>query len=115
MSVSADVREVDAFRRELAASADALLDLDEVNTNAAASVLGVVDPPRRTGRLASTVAAKADALGFTLTAGGPEAPYGPIVHARDPFLTRALAQRETALADAYEQHALESINTITGA
>lgn len=115
MSVSADVSEVDAFRVGLGRAADELADLDQVNAAGAASVLGVVDPPRRTGRLASTVEAYADALGVTLTAGGPEAPYGPIVHARDPFLSRALARKENELADRYTDHAEQALNLIQGA
>lgn len=114
MSVSADVDEVLGFSRDVVDAADELVDVDQVNADAAQIALGVVDPPRRTGRLASTVAAVSDALGFTLTAGGPEAPYGPIVHARDPFLTRALEQREDQLADAYEQHAEHALETIQG-
>lgn len=112
MGVSADVDELLALARSAADAADDLGDLAGVNAEAAEGVLGVVVVPRRTGRLASTLAAESDALGFTLTAGGPTAPYGPYVHARDPFLTRALAERETALADAYEQHAEQALDNL---
>lgn len=106
---------VDQLGDQLAAAGDQLADLASVNAEAAADVLGVVDPPIRTGRLAQTVGAQIDALGFTLTAGGSAAPYGPIVHARDPFLTRALNERETAVLDRYEQHIDKTLDTIQGA
>lgn len=106
---------VDHLADTLDQAGDKLSDLTSVNADAADDVLGVVDPPYLTGRLASTVDAVVDALGFTLTAGGPAAPYGPIVHARDPFLTRALNARETAVIDQYEQHIDKSLDTIQGA
>lgn len=115
MDLTADVDDLTAFAASVPASADALADLAGVNDEAARGVLGVVDPPRLTGRLASTVRAESDALGFTLTAGGPEAPYGPIVHARNPFIYRALDARENALGDAYTDHAEQALTHLQGA
>jgi hypothetical protein len=77
-------------------------------------VLGYVQPPILTGRLASTVGADVDAFGFTLTAGGPVAPYGPIVHARDPFLTNAINGRQEAVVEAYSDYLGQVVDTIQG-
>lgn len=96
-------------------AASRLDDLDQVSAEAADQVVRAVEAPRVTGRLASTVAAEVDADGFTLTAGGPAAPYAAIVHARNPFLTRALDDRETAVVSAYEDHIDNTVNTIRGA
>lgn len=95
-------------------AAAALLDLDRVNQDAGADVLGHVQPPVDTGTLASTVRQDADALGFTLTAGGPRAPYARYAHARDPFLTRALDDRSEAVEDAYVDHARRAVDLIQG-
>ena len=111
MDVGATVGGTEALPR-LRAAGVALADLTVPDEQAAADVLGVVKAPRRTGTLAATVAAEATGVGFALTAGGPAAPYGPIVHARDPFLTRALAAREQAVVDRYTDHAASIIDDI---
>lgn len=98
----------------LGVAATALDDLTPAGKQAAGVVLGVVDPPRRTGALASTVEADVDALGFTLRAGGERAPYGPIVHARNPFLTRALTARESDVVDAYAEQVDQAVGLVTG-
>lgn len=109
--------EVDGLQRLTQTLADAAADLDDpqVNADAAHQVLTAVDPPYRTGRLASTVRAEHTSDGFTLRAGGPEAPYGAIVHARDPFLTDALAAREQAVIDTYIDHLDHLVDQIQGA
>lgn len=94
---------------------DGLRDLEAVHLAAADDVVSYVDPPVLTGRLASTVRAEADAVGFRVLAGGPEAPYGPIVHARDPFLDRAAEQREQAATDLYTDHVQQLLDDIQGA
>lgn len=109
--------EVDGLQRlaqTLGDAADALDD-PQVNADAAGQVLVAVDPPYLIGRLASTVRADHDGDGFTLRAGGPEAPYGAIVHARDPFLTDALAAREQAVIDTYLDHLDHVVDQIQGA
>lgn len=68
---------------------------------AAGVVLADVRPPILTGALASTVDYIVDPGGFDIRAGGSVAPYGPIVHAANPFITRALNDREAAVLDAY--------------
>ena len=92
---------------------EALGDFRAPSRQAATMVLGDVRPPIRTGTLASTVEAVPEALGFTLRAGGPKAPYGPIVHARDPFLTRPLTAREDDVLDIYAEHVVDILNTLT--
>lgn len=79
-------------------------DLTGVNQLAATDVLAAVHPPVRTGALASTIEAVATDTGIDLIAGGSVAPYGPIVHARDPFFTRALTEREEAVIGLYLNH-----------
>jgi len=91
-----------------------VVDLYDVNVDAAADVLGFVDPPIRTGRLASTVEAVPEAMGFVLRAGGPDAPYAPAVHARDPFLREALNDRQQAVVDHYIDHAERVADTLKG-
>lgn len=86
-------------------------DLAGVHDLAADTVLDAVRPPRRTGRLASTVAPVVDTTDFQIIAGGSVAPYGPIVHARDPFLTRALNEREEAVVGLYLYHLNHAVNT----
>lgn len=98
----------------LGQAAAALGDLDAVNGEAAEDVLGFVSPPVRTGRLAGTVREEHDALGFTLTAGGPEAPYAPYVHKRDPFLTQALDDRQQAVVERYVDHVRDAVDLIEG-
>jgi hypothetical protein len=101
--------------RALAASVEglgvALADLSDPSRDAAANVLGAVEAPRDTGRLDDSVAAVATPLGFTLTAGGTRAPYAAVVHARDPFLSRALTAREDDVVDTYADHVEHTIDT----
>jgi hypothetical protein len=89
----------------------ALGDLSAPSRDAAAIALGSVKAPRDTGTLADTVEAVVTPLGFTLTAGGTRAPYAAIVHARDPYLTRALTAREDDVVDTYADHVEHTIDT----
>lgn len=90
----------------------ALGDLSAPSSDASALALGEVRAPVRTGALANTVAAEPTALGFTLTAGGPSAPYAGIVHARNPFLTRAVEAREGGIVDTYADFVDTTLDTI---
>lgn len=94
---------------------DDLEHMEDVHRQAADEVLGYVRPPIRTGRLASTVRAEVDALGFRVTAGGPEAPYGPIVNARTKFLDSAAEQAEAEVLDIYTDHVEQLLGDIQGA
>lgn len=111
----ATVDGLDRFSASVESVVDSLREGDPgVGDEAGSAVLVAVDPPIRTGRLASTVRLEATAHGFTLHAGGPSAPYGAIVHARDPFLTDALEERADAAADAYHAWLTDQVATIQG-
>jgi hypothetical protein len=115
MGVEAVVDGLATFVSTLDDAARQLEDLDAVNTEAGALVVAAVEAPRRTGALDSTVAATAGPDGFTLTAGGPAVPYAAIVHARNPFLTRALDDEEQRITDLYTDHVTATVTTIQGA
>lgn len=106
---------LDTFAQTAEAASHALADLDAVNAEAGDTVVQAVEAPRVTGRLASTVQAVAGPDGFSVVAGGPDAPYAPYVHARNPFLTRALDQREREVIGLYEAHVTDTVATIQGA
>lgn len=114
MTFEASADGADRLASSMSDAAAALLDLDSVNEQAADDVLGYVNPPVRTGALASTVREEADALGFTLTAGGPKAPYAPAVHARNPFLTRATDDAKAAVTERYVDHVTDVVHHIKG-
>lgn len=109
---SLEFSDVDAFAAKVDDIGAALGDLTEPSRSAAALALGEVRAPVRTGALAKTDTAEATALGFTLSAGGPTAPYAGPVHARDPFLTDALTARETDIVDEYGDYVERTIDTI---
>ncbi len=115
MGVATDVDGLTTLVRTVDDAATQLADLDAVNRQAADDVVRAVEAPRRTGRLADTVTAVVDETGFSLTAGSPAVQYAAIVHARNPFLTRALARREDDVIAAYEDHVTDTVNTIKGA
>lgn len=115
MTLTADVDGLDRFTRSVDAAADELADLDQVNAQAAAQVVQAVEAPRLTGTLADTVEAVVDRDGFRVTAGGSRAPYVAIVHARNPFLTRAMNARQADVVDTYREHITDTVNTIQGA
>lgn len=112
-SVDIDAPDLRRFSAEVEGVAQSLGDFRAASRQAASLVLGDVRPPRRTGALASTVEAIPNALGFTLQAGGPKAPYGPIVHARDPFLSRPLTAREEGVLGIYADDVDTILSTIT--
>ena len=103
---------VDAFAERVEDIGVALGDLTGPSRDAAALALGDVRAPVRTGALAKTVRAEPTALGFTLSAGGPSAPYAGPVHARHPFLTDTLSARETDIVDVYADYVDQTITTI---
>ncbi|WP_408898643.1 hypothetical protein ACJ5H2_05920 [Nocardioides sp. R1-1] len=114
MTLKASAEGADRLATTIGQAAAALLDLAPVNEEAASDVLGFVDPPVRTGLLASTVREEHDALGFTLTAGSQAARYAPFVHAQDPFLTEALEQRQEAVVEHYVDHVRDAVDLIQG-
>jgi hypothetical protein len=106
---------LDAFARSVQEAGRQLGDLHDADAAAAGQAVQAVEAPRLTGALDSTVAAAVDPDGFTLTAGGPAAPYAAIVHARNPFLTRAIDRSEAEIVQAYEQHIDTTLDRIQGA
>lgn len=113
LSVDIEAPDLRPFAAEVEGLAPALGDFTGPSRAAGTLVLGDVRPPILTGTLARTVEAVPSALGFTLRAGGPAAPYGPIVHARDPFLTRPLTARENDVLGIYVEHVDNTLSTIT--
>lgn len=113
LTVDIEAPDLRPFAEEVEGLGPALGDFQAASRQAGTMVLGDVRPPIRTGTLAATVEAVPEGLGFALRAGGPRAPYGPIVHARDPFLTRALTGREDDVLDIYLGHVEDTLNTIT--
>lgn len=115
MGVTATVDGLAPFAASTADVAVRLADLDQVNADAAAEIVQAVEAPRITGTLAATVHAVVTPDGFEVAAGGDRAPYAAKVHARNPFLTRALDTHVDDVADAHEQHVIDSVATIQGA
>lgn len=99
----------------LRAAADDLADLSGITDQAGALVLGAAVIPRRTGRLASTAHVEADALGFTVAAGGQAAPYVGYVHARDPFLSKAYDRAADDVIDLVTRHLTDALAGVKGA
>lgn len=97
------------------AAADELRDLTDPSQEVGDLVIAGAVIPVRSGRMRKTVRAIAGPDGVDLVAGGPDAPYTPIVHARNPFLTRALTDRESVIVDRYADHVQRVVDTIEGA
>lgn len=103
----------------LAASARRAADLVDVvvaefGNRAGDVVVAAVKPPIRTGRLASTVRVVATDQGFAITAGGDQAPYAGIVHARYPYITDAFHDREAVVVDTAVAAAQRLLDTLEG-
>lgn len=113
--MSLDTTGVDQLLDSFADVVDELQNGEAMHADAADEVIGYVRPPYRTGLLASTVEAKFDDHGFLIVAGGPRAPYGPIVNARVPFLDIAAEEREQAVVAVYTAHVEKLLDTIKGA
>lgn len=115
MDLSATVSGVDRLASTTAEASRDLADLTQVNQDAGNLVAAAVDAPVRTGALAATVHAAAGPDGVALVAGSPDVTYAAPVHARNPFLTRALTAREDAVLDHYADHVERVVDTIQGA
>lgn len=115
----AELELVEVGASRLAATFDAaareVVDLAGVNRDAGDAVIGAARIPRDTGLLESTATVAADAIGVTVSVGGPGAPYAPYVHARDPFLTDALTEQESDVVDLYFGHVSDVVASIEGA
>lgn len=96
-----DARLLEQLGQQLEDAARDLGDLTAANRRAGAVVVERADIPVRTGRLkARGVTVESGRAGFDIVIGGPGAPYGPAVHARNPFITQALSRQEDAVVDA---------------
>lgn len=123
MGMTGTVAGAERLRVSLGEATRQLVDLRPVDRQVGQLVLGVVDPPRRTGALASTVAAVPDDAGVTFTAGSGDVPYAGVIHngwpahhvTAQPFLTRAIDRTEEAIADHYEGHVDEALSHVKGA
>lgn len=109
IEVGIEAPDVRDSARDLGDLGAALGTLEVPSRDAAALALGAVVAPRDTGTLDDSVEAVVTPLGFTLTAGGTRAPYAAIVHARDPFLTRALDARAEDVVGTYADHVDDTI------
>lgn len=110
MSLEADG--VDRFAATVKSAGDQVADLAGLHTQLGADTLRAAEIPVRTGELLRSSYVDADAAGFALSAA---APYAGIVHARNPFFTRAMQARADTIADAVEAHTATAVGTITGA
>lgn len=108
-------RLADTLREAAAGLPDAL---DGAALAAGRAVVHGAVIPVKTGNLkAHGVTLEASPGGsFNIVVGGRQAPYGPIVHARNPFITRSLDARTAEVADLYTQAAQDYLSdTIQGA
>jgi hypothetical protein len=104
-----DTGDLDRFAADVDTAGGRLEDLAALNQRQGTETLNRSPIPVDTGRLKESAYVTADVTGFALTA---SAPYAAIVHARDPFFTRAI-DPDTYL-DALETHTAELLGTITG-
>lgn len=91
---------------------DGLHDLTDAGTQAGEAVVLAADPPIRTGRLASTVRSEPGPAGVTILAGGiAGVDYAPPVEARTGFMRKAVAAREAAIVDRYQDQVDRLVRT----
>lgn len=115
---TADTTELDAFRRQIAAAADQLAQLESANAEAGRVVLVAARPPVRSGFLGANLTADASANGVTWAS---SARYWTFVHwgaprrhirAR-PFFVEAVRLNTDDIVDIYRAHAIDSLDRIT--
>jgi hypothetical protein len=104
-----DTGDLDRFTADVDTAGGRLEDLATLNQRQGTDALNRAPIPVDTGRLKESAYVVADRTGYALTA---SAPYAAIVHARDPFFTRALDA--DAYLDDLETHTAEILGTITG-
>lgn len=103
---------VDRFVQTIGQAAGDLVDLQPVNADAGALVIGYARIPRRTGALANTVRAEPTPAGVTITAGGNGVDYAIPVHKLNPFLTDALTAKENDVVDLYVGQVVDTLDQI---
>jgi hypothetical protein len=106
---STDTGDLDRFAGDVDQAGGRLEDLAAVNQRQGTETLQRSPIPVDTGRLKESAYVTADRTGFALSA---TAPYAAIVHARNPFFTRAIDP--DAYLDDLETHTAEILGTITG-
>lgn len=106
-----DAPGVDRFAASVDAAGRDLVDLTDVNRAEGRAALAAARIPVLTGELRDSAYVEADASGFALSA---TAAHAGIVHARDPFFTRAVGDRTDEILDALGTHAEGVLDTITG-
>lgn len=120
MTISAEVLGVDHLRTGLRSAADDLGDLDPLTRDLGPLVLGVVDPPRRSGALADTVRADPDSEGVDIIAGSGSVVYAGVIHEgwpahhirANPFISRAIEKTEDRIADRGEKHLEDALDRL---
>lgn len=117
LALAVDVQGIEPLARSLDAAAGALADTAAVDARAGAVLVSTALPitPRRTGKLADTVAATVLATGgVSLTAGGPGVAYAANVHARRPWLRESTERATDQITDLYHTHVTDVVDTIKG-
>lgn len=117
-----EVRGARELRRSLKRAGQDTTELKTVHAEVGRIVVAAARPPRRSGRLASSVRAGTAASSATVRAGGARVPYaGPIhwgwpargISAR-PFLTDAAQRTEPTWTEVYEREIERILDQIQG-
>lgn len=114
MTGSATIEGAGQLLATLAVAGTALESLPEGNYQAGDAIAQalIVEAPRATGFLATTIAPVVDTNGVTVTAG---APYAAAVNAIDPFRERALDAVTGQITDIYTAAVSDVVGQIQGA
>lgn len=107
-----EARGVDTLAQTAHRAADELRDLQGTHQRVGDLLLQAADPPVNTGRLQDSLEVLAAAHEVILAT---DLEYAPYVHARNPFLTRALAEREAAVIDLFLADVADVVTSIQGA
>ena len=109
-----DVDGLEQLQRSLDAAGRALEDLTPAHERAGELLEGraQADAPRLTGRMAGQHELVVHAGGLTIT---NAARYAPFVHARQPWLTRALDALQRQVVDIYSNQVDQIVDDIRGA
>lgn len=117
MTVSSD-HNADALARGFHSAADALGDLETVNTEAGRVVLAAARPPRgATGQLGATLTARATGRDVTMAAGVRYWTFvhfgAPRIHVKaQPFILAALLATRAEVLDLYTTHTRDSLRKV---
>jgi phage gpG-like protein len=117
--VTIELRGADRLARTLAGAADDLRNLTAANRAAADGIARAAHPPRRSGRLASSITTSATATAATVGSSLVYAPvieYGWAAHGIEAtrFLTTAAENRKTATVGIYEDAVNDAVGSVKG-